>query len=191
MKKRNAILLSAVGVVLVATGVVAIDLANPQPSASVPVPVPVASIANLHQFIGKPTVAVLFATSCKYCAYEAAYEIPQLETWAKSHHVNVALIDASNTIGIGTPGTTIGGGQDGSWTPTTDPRLLKSYIYRWEQKYNLVDDAYYNPGLTLAQQYGVHSFPTIVILNSSGRVVKEMKGVQNATALESMAKSAG
>ena len=152
---------------------------------------PVASITSMKQFAGKPTIAIFFSTSCKFCAYEAAYEVPKLEVWAKSHNVNVALIDASNTVGIATPGTVIGSGQDGAWTPSTNAAQLKSNIYQWEKKYKLVGDAYFNPGLTLAQKYGVNSFPTIVVLDKTGRVFKEMSGVQYAATLEYLATSAG
>jgi thiol-disulfide isomerase/thioredoxin len=136
-------------------------------------------------------IVIAMASWCKYCAWEAKWQEPQLFHWGSQHHVQVVLIDISprGGIGIAGPANDPGAGTDGKANFLGDsPKAmatlestLKSYsaIYHVPLSYLKVDP---NDVTPFAKNARV--IPAVYLVNKSGAIVKTYEGTTQAAAVE-------
>lgn len=148
---------------------------------------PIPYITSLKPFKGHPLLVDFFATSCMYCAYEATVDMPGLLTFAKKHHITVLAINGSATLGMGSAGYTPATGIDGTWTPTDSQAALYGNTVQWARKFHLMPYVRFNSGEGMAKEFHIlhYGFPTLLVFNASGKLVKEWGGVQNNATVES------
>ena len=143
-------------------------------------------IRSLAAFRGRTTLVVFVATSSMYCAYEARHDLPVLLRWARSHDTNVAVVNGSDTLGMGRAGATPSTGTDGPWTPNRNPQAIERAMAAWAAAYRLAGHVYVNPGLNLFRRYTGGGFPTGIILSARGRFVAGWAGVAPPGRIEAM-----
>ncbi|MCY0902773.1 MAG: TlpA disulfide reductase family protein [Firmicutes bacterium] len=148
---------------------------------------PIPYITSLDSFKGHPLLVDFFATSCMYCAYEATVDMPGLLTFAKQHHITVLAINGSATLGMGSAGYTPATGIDGTWTPTDNQATLYSNTVQWARKFHLLPYVRFNSGEGMAKEFHIlhYGFPTLLVFDARGKLVKEWGGVQNNATVES------
>lgn len=138
----------------------------------------------------QPTVLFLFATWCKFSAYEARYAVPQFAAYVARHGGHVVGIDETPFIGIGRPGPR--GRPDLGLDSLRQPReegvdvgqALASYRRIFHLALPLVADPEMRVGSQLPL-YFYGAYPTFVFVSRDGHVITRAVGIQSPMSLES------
>lgn len=141
---------------------------------------------------GHPLVLFLFATWCKYSAYEARYVVPRLAAYVARHGGHVVGIDETNLLGVGQAGP-LGQPVAGDSRPLhprghLDTAAAAVAVAAYRRLSGLSIPLVADPDLTLKQRLGLYfdgAYPTFVFVTATGRVVMRAEGAQPFAALAS------
>lgn len=140
---------------------------------------------------GRPTVLVLFATWCKYSAYEFQYVIPDLNAYVTSRGGRVIAIDTTDRIGVGTPGP------PGHSEAGTDQILRASIptesavadaLHDFRAKFKPPIVLLYDSRMMMGQKLPLYfegAYPTFVFVDRNGLPVTRAEGALSLEALTS------
>lgn len=132
---------------------------------------------------GHPLVVEIMATWCPYCAYFAAYDLPEIAPFVASQGGRIVAINATDRLGIGTPGEKgqPGSGQDGSMAlPTGDAQAAyQAEMRRYVEAYPAMAQVTFlsDPDRRVADRFHFTGYPTVVLIDGAGRVVAARGGV--------------
>lgn len=142
---------------------------------------------------GRPVILDIFAVWCRYCAYQARWELPDLVAWADAHGAKVILVSGSDAGGTAVPGPwgDPAAGRDGDGRPFRDTREALRKLAAYRRRFGIRAPVLYDSRLTLYRELHVHLFPTLFVLNGRGQLVGRFAGVGRLTAVERTARAAG
>lgn len=133
----------------------------------------------------------LFATRCKYSAYEARYVLPRFAAYVARHHGAVIGVDETDLGGIGHAGPAghPGAGKDSPQHPRNpDLAAIRATVAAYRRAFGLSIPLVADPTLTLTHQFALYfagAYPTFVFVTASGRAVTRAQGAQPFAALAS------
>lgn len=132
---------------------------------------------------GHPLVIEIMATWCPYCAYFAAYDLPDIAPFVKAQGGRIVAINATDRLGIGTPGERgqPGSGQDGSMAlPEGDAQAAyQAEMRRYVETYPAMRGVVFlsDPDRRVADRFHFTGYPTVVLIDGEGKVVAARGGV--------------
>jgi thiol-disulfide isomerase/thioredoxin len=137
---------------------------------------------------GPPTVVVVMAPWCRYCAWEDHWVAPALSVDLARDGVRLLVVDGSKKLGVATAGplSAPGGGADGRGPaiPVTSPRYVPALLRTlaaYRARYHV--QVWANPAAGLKARWRVTEYPTFLFVNAQGVVVARIVGVAPLTAL--------
>lgn len=137
-------------------------------------------------------VVIAMASWCKYCAWEAKWEEPQLLRWGREHHIRVVLVDISprGGIGIAGPQNNASAGTDGSGqflgSGAHGLKVLEATLKRYAATYHLPLAALtIDPADTTVFAKKAQEMPAIFLVSPGGRITRTFQGTTPASSIES------
>ncbi len=136
-------------------------------------------------------IVIAMASWCKYCAWEAKWQEPQLFHWGSEHHVRVVLVDISprGGIGIAGPANDASAGTDGKGNYLgASPKGLKALeatLQSYSKIYHVpLNDLTIDPDDLTPFAKKAQLIPAIYLVNASGRITKSFEGTTDASTVE-------
>lgn len=141
---------------------------------------------------GHPLVLFLFATWCKYSAYEARYVVPRLAAYVARRNGSVMGVDETDLVGVGRAGPAghPQAGEDRLQRPPSHPdeAEVRAAMAAYRRAFGLSIPLVADPTLTLTRRFALYfdgAYPTFVFVTATGRAVMRAQGAQPFAALAS------
>ncbi|MCY0908633.1 MAG: hypothetical protein OWR62_09610 [Sulfobacillus thermotolerans] len=136
-------------------------------------------------------VVIAMASWCKYCAWEAKWQEPQLFHWGQAHHIRIALVDISPRGGIGVagPANNAAAGHDGTGpfygASRSGIKALDHTLQEYAAIYHLPLTAFtIDPTDATPFAKKAEMIPAIFLLNQHGQITRSFQGTTPASTIE-------